>query len=1611
MYLAECLANNRPLQVTARAPALAIVAVLLWESLALLPNNDKVSSKLLQSIEAPRKWAQIWRVDEISANLAVAVHLIVTVTCFLIVTIVVLSFWKRLRVLRRAVWAISKFWSTFFMYIFLYPLFEVLLSEQIFRSISTVQWIIGIFAGICVILYNFLIVWSSFSPDYRNRHKFERAWQRVLYLTDFVAILFVWLNTRGFSHALRYVNIATSNLFWIGYIYISRPTMKNSVNLYINCAFLFVFTYSICLILHEYLEWNPDLLVVLIYPLGLRFLSVGSDKAKDILDETNYERQARGSLQSEKVDFFARNIAKQMQSLALESFPSGRRMILIYYFLFQHRSQCKEADCACKSADFSNVKETSALTYEVLGSWYKVAANSKNALNDEHLITRWLSFQRDLTSRDYRLYIDIKAFGKKFNAQISYRLKMILELFLKLICEKYERRVEGTDAADASSFNHVVEFDVKLDDFRQRTLDILTRKRDMVRYLLSPTLEVTQLTHWSLMYAEVRDLNNKFRSFLERSYSSSLSWNIFLLFTKEVTGDLSLLSSIRRKRIESVHKMEKVKLGGLHHRLSTVVALAVDENLGMIQHYSHNFPKTFGFSAKELENRRINVLIPPYFLREHDAWMKGHLEKAHISLNGETPPRLIFAMHKHGHLVPLHISVQVEATANSSLHMAAMLSPVLSPRNFLTVDGNGSIIGVSRDLKAFLSDKVSVRGGTLDVTGMQLFIFLPDLEEDFIRFSVELERTSQKKEVMHPIVRFKERELKLFLPSELEYLQIVARTAMKAKGSFTKGRTRLSDLVESYDERSFVQMDLLASLSAIYYPRLGAWVYVLEVSGFRHDLKKTTSFSDRPQSHHLSNLSPTQIDANLFGPGLAALQTRNEGDTETHRQSRIPPIPKVTADEDELDVLDEQNLSTQKKPAAEEFIAGSPLRQQREFQPIPVYGRDELGLLYDHELSIDSIESTHDEKGLVAVDRSVGSRESSSMTKNDQRGRIAIRSRLNRVVQEDYYPRSFKVTRYYLLSFIGVVVSLLLVLDLVNSGQYTAFSLIVRDVTKTSRVSSRFFIYSNFIVQSHLIGVNLITEKSTIARMQRKYESIAQKALKEYMQASLLLWDKAHTSDEMWNKMWISLVNITYSVQTARQTVQVYGFPDSFNQIVEQLRIFLKPVKGNYTAIQDEAWLFTRTNWLQIAPYLVPIRTYMIGVSDQKIAEMKNTWSSITWVTCCVFVFVLILVYPIYLRKELWINRNFGIFTRLDRKEMELSMDRLTMAIEKFSGTKLLESIGTNGTRRQTRNLSSGQVATKKATSKTQRASLYHSNGKRVILVVGIFLLCGISVAFFVVRYLVVVDFLVKIGMSTNYVAAIFSGQSSLTAYSTYILWFVDFTFTTMTTVKNEAAATRTRMATAVASVRSQLAILNMMLSDLDNVGPQLGMKPESIALFRHFSRQNFCEDIIELSTVDRLDCETMLGGIAQKGLMTTLADIVTRLNVSAEVVTKLTASQLSVVRPYVDGQVNGETYALLYHVSQLLLRGTEVLIADAQAYIELIQSGILISSIVFGVVLAIVFLLIWRPFENATKKAYQAPFRLLLLIPTNALLGNSYVGSFLKANVPVQTNDGPSST
>eukprot|EP01017_Pseudomicrothorax_dubius_P038695 TRINITY_DN5844_c0_g1_i1.p1 TRINITY_DN5844_c0_g1~~TRINITY_DN5844_c0_g1_i1.p1 ORF type:complete len:327 (-),score=58.83 TRINITY_DN5844_c0_g1_i1:34-1014(-) len=312
-------------------------------------------------------------------------------------------------------------------------------------------------------------------------------------------------------------------------------------------------------------------------------------------------------------------------------------------------------------------------------------------------------------------------------------------------------------------------------------------------------------------------------------------------------------------------------------------------------------------------------------------------------------------------------------------------------------------------------------------------------------------------------------------------MQLQPNAKVAIKSAFMRGgRKTMSTFIDSYDQRNFSQLDISASLSSVRYNHMGTSVNVLEIHGFRRTKTKTktegSSHSVRAHTH-LSNVFDDLVK-NRF-----AIEEKPRAATFVLENSRnIAPVPRPLFEEDSSEVLDERNFTIFAEDERKERERDLRPHYEVEYQPIPTYGGDDPFGVRGIDFTVGSDETINDGNELLDIARSVGSRESSVKTGNtDQRSKIVIRGRLNRIVIDNYYPPSFRITRFYLLWFIVILVALLLLLDLLNSDRYTSFSLIVADIKKCGTMSANFFWLATTIIQNHLVNSKIIVNPRYVA--------------------------------------------------------------------------------------------------------------------------------------------------------------------------------------------------------------------------------------------------------------------------------------------------------------------------------------------------------------------------------------------------------------------------------------------------------------------------------------------------------------------------------------------------
>ena len=67
----------------------------------------------------------------------------------------------------------------------------------------------------------------------------------------------------------------------------------------------------------------------------------------------------------------------------------------------------------------------------------------------------------------------------------------------------------------------------------------------------------------------------------------------------------------------------------------------------------------FGFDEKELINRSINCIIPPFIAVKHDSLIKKYIEEGNETLI-KRQNKILYSLNSQGFLIPTQIHLKVE---------------------------------------------------------------------------------------------------------------------------------------------------------------------------------------------------------------------------------------------------------------------------------------------------------------------------------------------------------------------------------------------------------------------------------------------------------------------------------------------------------------------------------------------------------------------------------------------------------------------------------------------------------------------------------------------------------------------------------------------------------------------------------------------------------------------------------------------------------------------------------------------------------------------------------------------------------------------------------------
>eukprot|EP01017_Pseudomicrothorax_dubius_P019966 TRINITY_DN21979_c0_g1_i1.p1 TRINITY_DN21979_c0_g1~~TRINITY_DN21979_c0_g1_i1.p1 ORF type:complete len:171 (-),score=10.49 TRINITY_DN21979_c0_g1_i1:34-546(-) len=146
----------------------------------------------------------------------------------------------------------------------------------------------------------------------------------------------------------------------------------------------------------------------------------------------------------------------------------------------------------------------------------------------------------------------------------------------------------------------------------------------------------------------------------------------------------------------------------------------------------------------------------------------------------------------------------------------------------------------------------------------------------------------------------------------------------------------------------------------------------------------------------------------------------------------------------------------------------------------------------------------------------------------------------------------------------------------------------------------------------------------------------------------------------------VHVVNRTYNLDTGNPTIQAVNLIEATSYLIEDLRYF-RFYRKRLIKEDLNKFLHLRSNWLSIAPMIVPTRDYMLAVAAIKSDDFYRSFSVLTWMSISAFLLVGVLIYPVYLRQESMLDTNLEVFLRIDNHDTANQLSRLQRIITKFS--------------------------------------------------------------------------------------------------------------------------------------------------------------------------------------------------------------------------------------------------------------------------------------------------------------------------------------------------------
>ena len=135
-------------------------------------------------------------------------------------------------------------------------------------------------------------------------------------------------------------------------------------------------------------------------------------------------------------------------------------------------------------------------------------------------------------------------------------------------------------------------------------------------------------------------------------------------------------------------------------------------NPGTILSANHFTTRLFGYLPSQIERRNCSMIIPPPMAAAHDFFLRTYLETGSGRVVDST--RIIFGLHKEGHIFPLLMSVHEAVSHDGSLVFVGTMRALATTEEHIILDDNSRVLACSLQSLGLLDISVeSLTGSSL----------------------------------------------------------------------------------------------------------------------------------------------------------------------------------------------------------------------------------------------------------------------------------------------------------------------------------------------------------------------------------------------------------------------------------------------------------------------------------------------------------------------------------------------------------------------------------------------------------------------------------------------------------------------------------------------------------------------------------------------------------------------------------------------------------------------------------------------------------------------------------------------------------------------------------